>query len=75
MRDAAINLRALPEQRDLIDRAANLLGKDRSDMNSPAAKRMALSRGFRGSRTWTCHVAVAEVWVSPPRPFQACLRR
>jgi uncharacterized protein (DUF1778 family) len=31
MRDAAINLRALPEQRDLIDRAATLLGKNRSD--------------------------------------------
>ncbi|WP_225768667.1 DUF1778 domain-containing protein [Inquilinus sp. Marseille-Q2685] len=31
MRDAAINLRALPEQRDLIDRAADLLGKSRSD--------------------------------------------
>lgn len=31
MRDAAINLRALPEQRDLIDQAANLLGKNRSD--------------------------------------------
>jgi uncharacterized protein (DUF1778 family) len=31
MRDAAINLRALPEQRDLIDRAASLLGKNRSD--------------------------------------------
>jgi uncharacterized protein (DUF1778 family) len=27
MRDAAINLRALPEQRELIDHAANLLGK------------------------------------------------
>lgn len=31
MRDAAINLRALPEQRDLIDQAAKLLGKNRSD--------------------------------------------
>jgi uncharacterized protein (DUF1778 family) len=31
MRDATINLRALPEQRDLIDHAANLLGKNRSD--------------------------------------------
>ncbi|MCI1730481.1 MAG: DUF1778 domain-containing protein [Chiayiivirga sp.] len=31
MRDAAINLRALPEQRDLIDQAAELLGKNRSD--------------------------------------------
>jgi uncharacterized protein (DUF1778 family) len=31
MRDAAINLRALPEQRDLIDQAASLLGKNRYD--------------------------------------------
>ena len=31
MRDAAINLRAKPEQRDLIDQAARLLGKSRSD--------------------------------------------
>lgn len=31
MRDVAINLRALPEQRDLIDHAATLLGKNRSD--------------------------------------------
>ncbi|MBW4049379.1 MAG: DUF1778 domain-containing protein [Proteobacteria bacterium] len=37
MRDVAINLRALPEQRDLIDRAANLLGKDRSDFMLEAA--------------------------------------
>jgi len=31
MRAAAINLRALREQRDLIDQAASLLGKSRSD--------------------------------------------
>jgi uncharacterized protein (DUF1778 family) len=31
MRAAAINLRALPEQRDLIDKAAALLGRNRSD--------------------------------------------
>ena len=31
MRDAAINLRARPEQRDLIDQAAQLMGKTRSD--------------------------------------------
>jgi uncharacterized protein (DUF1778 family) len=30
-RDAAINLRALPQERDLIDMAAHLLGKNRSD--------------------------------------------
>ena len=37
MRDAAINLRALPEQRDLIDHAATLLGKSRSDFMLEAA--------------------------------------
>lgn len=31
MRDAAINLRARPDQRDLIDQAAAVLGKTRSD--------------------------------------------
>ncbi|MSQ53128.1 MAG: DUF1778 domain-containing protein [Betaproteobacteria bacterium] len=37
MRNAAINLRALPEQRDLIDHAAQLLGKNRSDFMLDAA--------------------------------------
>lgn len=37
MRDASINLRALPEQRDLIDHAASLLGKNRSDFMLEAA--------------------------------------
>lgn len=37
MRDAVINLRALPEQCDLIDYAANLLGKSRSDFMLEAA--------------------------------------
>lgn len=37
MRDAAINLRARPEQRDLIDHAAALLGKNRSDFMLEAA--------------------------------------
>ena len=37
MRDAAINLRALHEQRDLIDQAASLLGKNRSDFMLEAA--------------------------------------
>ena len=37
MRDAAINLRARPEQRDLIDQAASLLGKNRSDFMLEAA--------------------------------------
>ncbi|MDQ3058829.1 MAG: DUF1778 domain-containing protein [Pseudomonadota bacterium] len=37
MRDAAINLRARPEQRDLIDHAAQLVGKTRSDFMLEAA--------------------------------------
>jgi uncharacterized protein (DUF1778 family) len=37
MRDAAINLRALPQQRDLIDQAAELMGKNRSDFMLEAA--------------------------------------
>jgi uncharacterized protein (DUF1778 family) len=37
MRAAAINLRALPKQRDLIDHAATLLGKNRSDFMLEAA--------------------------------------
>ncbi|MBF0272964.1 MAG: DUF1778 domain-containing protein [Magnetococcales bacterium] len=37
MRDAAINLRVLAEQRDLIDYAAQLLGKTRSDFMLEAA--------------------------------------
>jgi uncharacterized protein (DUF1778 family) len=37
MRDAAINLRAQPEQRDLIDQAATLLRKNRSDFMLEAA--------------------------------------
>ena len=37
MRDAAINLRARPEQRDLIDQAAAKLGKNRSDFMLEAA--------------------------------------
>lgn len=31
MRDASINLRELPEQCDLFDHAANLVGKNRTD--------------------------------------------
>jgi uncharacterized protein (DUF1778 family) len=37
MRDAAINIRARPEQRDIIDEAAQLLGKNRSDFMLEAA--------------------------------------
>jgi len=43
MRDAVINLRALPQQLDLIDRAAQLLGKSRSDFVLEAACEKARS--------------------------------
>jgi uncharacterized protein (DUF1778 family) len=43
MRDAPINLRALPQQRDLIDQAAALLGKNRSDFMLEAACERAQS--------------------------------
>ena len=43
MRAAAINIRALPEQRDLIDQAANVLGKNRSDFMLEAACERAQS--------------------------------
>ncbi|MCU0756663.1 MAG: DUF1778 domain-containing protein [Xanthomonadales bacterium] len=43
MRDAAINLRARPEQRSLIDHAAAVLGKNRSDFMLEAACERAQS--------------------------------
>jgi len=43
VRDAAINLRALPEQRDLINQAAAALGKSRSDFMLEAACERAQS--------------------------------
>jgi uncharacterized protein (DUF1778 family) len=41
MRDAAINLRARPDDRDLIDKAAKLVGKSRSDFMLEAARERA----------------------------------
>ncbi len=43
MRNATINLRARPEQRDLIDHAAAMLGKNRSDFMLEAACERAQS--------------------------------
>ena len=43
MRDTTINLRARPEQRNLIDRATKLLGKSRSDFMLEAACEKAQS--------------------------------
>lgn len=38
MRDAVINLRVQPEERDLIDQAARVLGKNRSDFMLEATR-------------------------------------
>jgi uncharacterized protein (DUF1778 family) len=50
IRDAAINLRAMPAQRDLIDQAAGLLGKNRSDfmleVACDKAQEVLLDRAF-----------------------------
>jgi uncharacterized protein (DUF1778 family) len=50
MRDISINLRARTEQRDLIDRAADALGKNRSDFMLEAscekAQAVVLDRTF-----------------------------
>jgi len=43
MRDIAINIRARSEQRDLIDRAASALGRNRSDFMLEAACEKAQS--------------------------------
>lgn len=54
MRDAAINLRALPEQRDLIDHAASLLGKHRSEfmLDAPPAPNPGLERLMAVKAPW-----------------------
>ena len=49
MRDAIIHLRAHPEQRDLIDQAALLAGKTRSDFMLEVA-RSDLRRGLAAVR-------------------------
>lgn len=50
MRDIAINLRARSDQRDLIDRAASALGRNRSDFMLDAAcekaQAIVLDRAF-----------------------------
>ena len=50
MRDIAINLRARSDQRDLIDRAASALGRNRSDFMLEAAcekaQAIVLDRNF-----------------------------
>ncbi|MDZ4115301.1 MAG: DUF1778 domain-containing protein [Xanthomonadaceae bacterium] len=69
MRAAAINLHALPEQRDLIDHAANLLGKNRSDFMLEAACERAqsvlLDQVFFGLDTEKFHQFIAMLDAPP----------
>ena len=71
MRAAAINLRALPEQRDLIDHAAGLLGKNRSDFMLEAACERAqavlLDRTYFALDAETFQ-KFAELLDAPPEP-------
>ena len=71
MRDAAINLRALPEQRALIDHAARLLGKNRSDFMLEAACERAqtvlLDQVFFSLDTHRFHQFI-EMLDAPPSP-------
>ncbi len=55
MRDAVINLRAQPEQRDLIDHAASLLGKNRSDfmLDAPPGPNPGLERLTAVKAPWS----------------------
>ena len=65
MRDAAINLRARPVQRDLIDHAAQLLGKNRSDFMLEAAcenKYLAVAGCASSGKCLAPHVPVG--WFS-----------
>ncbi|WGE89232.1 DUF1778 domain-containing protein [Actinobacillus arthritidis] len=47
MRTAPINLRAMPDQRDLIDYAASILGKTRSDFMLETACQVCPKCDFR----------------------------
>jgi hypothetical protein len=72
-RDAAINLRALPEQRDLIDEAARLLGKTRSDYMLEAAcdKARSVYAGCSSTRSMSAPVASTSATDSCARPSTA----
>lgn len=77
MRAAAINLRALPEQRDLIDQAASLLGKSRSDFMLETAcqraREVVLDQVFFAldAEKFAQFVAMLD---APPRPNPALER-
>ncbi|WP_433851361.1 DUF1778 domain-containing protein [Stenotrophomonas nitritireducens] len=77
MRAAAINLRALPEQRDLIDQAASLLGKSRSDFMLETAcqraREVVLDQVFftLDAEKFAQFVAMLD---APPRPNPALER-
>ena len=64
MRAAAINLRALPEQRDLIDYAASVLGKNRSDFMLEAAceraRDLVITGGCYADPMWVAELVAAQ---------------
>lgn len=68
MRNAAIHLRALPEQRDLIDRAAALLGKNRSAFILEAACERAQAVVLDNSLDTACFRAKVQEALDDPRP-------
>lgn len=81
MRDVSINLRAHSEQRDLIDRAAESLGKNRSDFMLEAACEKAqgvmLERTFFavGQSAFEKFAALLEAPVAPNPALESLLAR
>lgn len=65
MRDAAIRLRALPGQRDLIDQAASALGRKRSDLVLEAASEaIAGGSGATQGSDPSSNRGVPHIWVN-----------
>jgi uncharacterized protein (DUF1778 family) len=73
-RDANINLRAPAQIKELIERAARLLGKSRSEFMLDAARKCAQEvlldqRSFRLDKTR--HAALVKILSEPRRPTAA----
>lgn len=81
MRDVSINLRAHSEQRDLIDRAAESLGKNRSDFMLEAACEKAqgvmLERTFFavGQKSFEKFAALLEAPIAQNPALESLLAR
>jgi uncharacterized protein (DUF1778 family) len=66
-----LNLRIKPEERDLIDMAANIQGKNRTDFILEAARRAAEEAVLERTIFWASPAAYAEflaILESPPQP-------